>query len=105
MPYIKDYWRNILDEDIRNLSEKVKNMSDNETDFAGILNYTITTLITNVLLSKFDRLRYWHSPLIRGMLLDVAEEFYRRVMVPYEDRQMLNNGDVQQYLDLSKDKK
>jgi hypothetical protein len=105
MPYITDYLRCVLDEDIKVLSEKIKNVSKDDTDFAGILNYTITTLISNVLLSKFDRLRYWHSPLVRGVLLDVAEEFYRRVMVPYEDKQMVNNGDVQQYLDLNKDKK
>jgi hypothetical protein len=105
MPYIKDDLRSILDSDIKQLSDKINSVSHTDTDFAGILNYTITTLISNILLFKFDKLRYWHSPLIRGVLLDVAEEFYRRVMVPYEDTQLVNNGDVRQYLELNKDKK
>lgn len=105
MPYIKEELRNVLDNDIKALSDKIDSISYTDTDFAGVLNYTITTLISNVLLSKFDRLRYWHSPLVRGVLMDVAEEFYRRVMSPYEDKQIVNNGDVKQYLDLNKDNK
>ena len=105
MPYIKKELREELEEQINGLADKIARLTDShpneEThDFVGVLNYTITTLICKVLRMKFAKLRYWHSPLVRGVLADVADEFYRRVMSPYEDEQIKNNGDVREYKDL-----
>lgn len=102
MPYIKQNLRDEIDAEIENLAAKINGLSETDTDFAGILNYTITTLISTVLIFKFEKLRYWHSPLIRGVLMDVADEFYRRVVAPYENKQIMRNGDVEKFIELKK---
>lgn len=70
--------------------------------FLGLVNYSVTRLVTKILLDNFDRPRYWHSPAIRGVLQDIGDELYRRVFVPYEDHQIAKNGDVPEYLELLK---
>ncbi len=97
MPYIKQELRTEIDHNIESLAAKINQLSENDTDLAGVLNYTISSLISKLLLNKFEKLRYWHSPLVRGVLMDVADEFYRRIMVPYEDKQIINNGDVEAF--------
>lgn len=102
MPYIKEDIRTRLDDSIDMLALKICNESLDDVDFAGILNYSVSRLITKILSTKFKKLRYWHSPMIRGILMDVSDEFYRRIMVPYEDKQIVNNGDVETFKDLIK---
>jgi hypothetical protein len=51
---------------------------------------------------QFERPRYWHSPAIRGTMMDIGDELYRRVFVPYEDIQIEKNGDVPEYQELLK---
>lgn len=70
--------------------------------FLGLVNYSVTRLITKILLDNFDRPRYWHSPALRGVLQDIGDELYRRVFVDYEDIQIETNGDVPEYLELKK---
>lgn len=100
MPYIKEDIRSRLNDSIDMLALKINNESIDDVDFAGILNYSVTRLITKLIIIKFGKLRYWHSPMMRGVLMDVADEFYRRIMVPYEDKQIANNGDVDLFKDL-----
>lgn len=101
MPYIKQELRNQIDGNIAVLAVQIADkLSKTDVDFAGILNYTISTLISKILILKFDKLRYWHSPLVRGVLMDVADEFYRRIISPYEDEQIKNNGDVESFKEL-----
>lgn len=100
MPYIKQELRDQIDNNIETLVHNINSLSKTDVDFAGILNYTISSLVSQILLSKFDRLRYWHSPMVRGVLMDVADEFYRRIVSPYEDEQIKNNGDVESFKEL-----
>lgn len=100
MPYIKKDTRVKLNESIDALANNIVSQSASDTDFAGILNYSVSRLISKILLTKFVKLRYWHSPMIRGILMDVSDEFYRRIMVPYEDKQIIDNGDVDLFKDL-----
>ena len=65
-----------------------------EKAVAGLLNYAITTLITRVGKNLISELRYWFVALITGMLENVKQEFYRRNAVPYEDKQIAKNGDI-----------
>ena len=62
----------------------------------GDLNYIFTKIITNYLRMKrhLGKVGYAEMSVIRGVLADVSEEFYRRVMAPYEDQKMAATGDV-----------
>lgn len=59
---------------------------------AGELNYAITMLVN----SYFKRMggRYQQINDIIGALEGAKMEFYRRVVAPYEDQKILENGDV-----------
>jgi hypothetical protein len=59
---------------------------------AGELNYAITCLVRGYL--RQNGLRYQQINDVVGALEGAKLEFYRRVVVPYEDRKMLANGDV-----------
>ena len=59
---------------------------------AGELNYTLTTLLLDYLGRKGRS--YAHFNEIMGVLSCVTEEFYRRWAVPYEDKKILENGDL-----------
>jgi len=63
----------------------------------GVLNYTFTRLGVLTLPAR----RYWAMSLIRHAMVNAADEWYRRVMVPYEDDQADKNGDV--YSELFRD--
>lgn len=92
MPYIDKQIRKALDPGIRQLAVKIASRGDgNLTSEAGILNYTITKLILELFPSKA---RYWQYALIKGVLDDVKDEFYRRRTVPYEDGKIATAGDV-----------
>ena len=68
-----------------------------EAGSLGELNFVITKL----LLCYLDKLRleegagpYATLSSVRAVLCDVADEYYRRVMVPYEEAKKEENGDV-----------
>ncbi len=65
----------------------------------GDLNYLITCLILEYIVVK--GLRYKTLNEIRGALENAASEFYRRLVVNYEDQKIEENGDV--YLERLKD--
>ena len=78
MPYIDQNGRERLWEDV--------------PQNAGELNYAITTIIDQYRYTKgFD---YQTINDIVGALEGAKLEFYRRVVVPYEDQKIKENGDV-----------
>jgi len=64
-------------------------------DTAGELNYFITNTILDYIDERdgqhfnYDRLNE-----VIGVLECVKQEFYRKVIAPYEDRKCLENGEV-----------
>ena len=93
MPYIKQEDRPGLDQHIIALAEEIKKLHAKyayDGAFAGLLNYTCTTLALKVNPAR----RYWTIALITGVFKNIADEFYRRYGVPYEDEQIGKNGDV-----------
>jgi hypothetical protein len=100
MPYVKPEHRSALDPAIRELAERLSDVARSlpeETAFAGLLNYACTTLAIEVVHARFGRLRYGIIATVTGVFKNVADEFYRRVGVPYEDRQIAKNGDLPLY--------
>lgn len=84
MPYIKNGDRPNIDAAVLELAEHI----DNEGD----LNYAITKLLLRYLSEKGRR--YATLNTIMGILSCVANEFYRRVVAPYEDKKIQENGDI-----------
>jgi hypothetical protein len=106
MPYVKPEHRSVLDPAIRELAERLSEVARSlpeETAFAGLLNYACTSLALEVVHARFGRLRYGVIATVTGVFKNVADEFYRRVAVPYEDRQIEKNGDVPLYQAYSTD--
>jgi len=79
MPYIKKKRREELD--IRP-----------DPQNAGELNYIITTQLSNYIFINGESYQTFND--IIGALEGAKLEIYRRLIVPYEDRKAMENGDV-----------
>ena len=82
MPYIKKEKRPQFDEQI----EKIV------PEDAGDLNYVITKIALRYLAAKGKR--YVNLNEVIGVFESAKLEFYRRVVAPYEDEKIEENGDV-----------
>ena len=97
MPYIQPTHRTVLDPAIHELSKRIAELAaamPEETAFAGLINYACTSLAMQVIEARFGRLRYGTIATLTGVFKNIADEFYRRVAAPYEERQREKNGDV-----------
>jgi hypothetical protein len=100
MPYIAAQQRTELDGSIDQLAEGIVRLAqEQQADgaIAGLLNYACTRLALTVARQRFGPMRYWVVALITGTFKNIADEFYRRIGEPYENRQMARNGDVDLY--------
>jgi hypothetical protein len=100
MPYIAQKDREKLDPLIDQLAEQiVKEAKEYGYDgaFAGLLNYTCTRLALKIVKLQFGKMRYWIVASVTGVFKNIGDEFYRRTGVPYEDKQIIKNGDVDLY--------
>jgi len=100
MPYIPEKDRPRLDPLIDRLVDEIVAIHKEygyDGAFAGLLNYTQTRLSTEVATKLFGRIRYWLIAILVGVFKNIADEFYRRIAVPYEDVQTSKNGDVDSY--------
>lgn len=71
--------------------ERKLELLEDKPSSAGELNYTITKLIVEFLGKNY---RYKDINDVLGAIEGAKLEFYRRVVVPYEDNAMIKNGDV-----------
>jgi hypothetical protein len=97
MPYIAPELRRELDPLIEALAHRLAAQAEDASydgAFTGLLNYACTRLALAVVRCRFGHLRYWLIASVSGVFQNIAAEFYRRVAVPYEDRQMEQSGDV-----------
>jgi hypothetical protein len=100
MPYISPTQRQALDPYIDALATHLTREAQQlgfDAAFAGLLNYACTRLALRVVRQQFGAMRYWLIALITGTFKNISDEFYRRVGVPYENRQIVKNGDVDLY--------
>ncbi|MEW6387064.1 MAG: hypothetical protein AB1491_06060 [Thermodesulfobacteriota bacterium] len=106
MPYILPKHRKNLDGLIDQLADAIISEGAEYADtgaFAGLLNYTCTCLALKVVRRRCGPMRYWLIAILTGVFKNIADEFYRRVAAPYENRQMLKNGDVALYQEYLKE--
>lgn len=100
MPYVKAEYRTALDPHVRALAERIAELAaamPEETAFAGLLNYACSSLAMQVIETRFGRIRYGTIATVTGVFKNIADEFYRRIAGPYEDRQIEANGDLPEY--------
>lgn len=86
MPYITDAERKRLYEGVRPYS-------------AGTLVYTLTGIIVDFL--EIHKKNFETYNTVVGALETVKTEFQRRVLHPYEDKKMIENGDVYTHEDIN----
>jgi hypothetical protein len=87
MPYIKSDQRPAIDDLVRPLIEHLKSLPVEDQD--GSLNYAITKVIKYVYPQK-----YFHLNRALGVLTAIKLELYRKIIGPYEDTKISENGDV-----------
>lgn len=88
MPYIKKEARPAIDRLVDPLVDHLKSLPVEKQD--GALNYVITRIIKGLYPQK-----YFHFNRALGVLSAVKSEFYRRVVTPFEDTKIEENGDVE----------
>lgn len=81
MPYIKQEDR-----------DKYSREWPDTIDSAGELNYLLTSLICTYMDDKVNNYACFNA--VVGALESCKLEFYRRVVAHYEDKKILENGDV-----------
>lgn len=85
MPYTKPESRAAVDTDVNLNSPWITTWS------AGDLTYAISKLVWTWVK---PRKSYLNFAIVIGCLICAAFEFYRRVVAPYEDQKIQENGDV-----------
>lgn len=106
MPYIPKKDRAKLDAAIDALADRIVDEAkeyDYDGAFAGLLNYSCTCLALRVIRKRFGKMRYWLIAMVTGTFKNVGDEFYRRVGVPYEDKQIEKSGDTDLYREYAKE--
>jgi hypothetical protein len=112
MPYISKENRQELDESIESLRWAIVRLiapkdrdykifdisSHNLLDSAGNLNYVITRLCAGLICEP----SYSKIAIITGVLENVKQELYRRGASEYEDLKSKENGDIPEYVYMSK---
>jgi len=86
MPYVHRSERTIIDEQVEGLVE--------EAESFGKLNYAITKIVLGYARRYYAKSKYSAAVVVMGTLVCVGLEFYRRFVVPHEDKKIEENGDV-----------
>lgn len=88
MPYIKKVQRPAIDKLVNPLIDLLKSLPLEDQD--GSLNYAVTKIIKHVYPQK-----YFHLNRALGVLTAITQELYRKIIGPYEDTKIKENGDVE----------
>lgn len=94
MPYILPTNREDYDKHIKQLLKEVKTNYPADRQVPGEINYIITKILLEYLQGR--NCHYSDLNEIMGILESVKQEFYRRVVAPYEEKKTKENGDVYQ---------
>ncbi len=87
MPYIKKSKRAKYEEGIQKILESLKSLPVETVD--GELSYVITKILKSLYAPD-----YFSYNRAMGVIESAKHEFYRRVVAPYEDKKLNENGDV-----------
>lgn len=103
MPYIKEEERLELDGCIDQMIVCIRDTKTNLNNPNDIKNHLgrINYSFSRVLAGLMEEPSYNKIAMITGVLENIKQEFYRRLASPYEDKKILENGDVKEYKKLS----
>ena len=87
MPYIKKEHRPSIDALIDPVISHLKSLPMEDQD--GSVNYLVTRIIKHVYPQK-----YFHYNRALGVLTAITQELYRKIVGPYEEIKIAENGDV-----------
>jgi len=87
VPYINEEGRKFLD----------PKLDEIYTHTPGELNYVVTSLVDAYINSHVEDPNYARYNEAIGVLECAKLELYRRLVAPYEDKKILENGDVFRY--------
>jgi len=93
MPYIKKENRKNLDDSIEHMVRQIKRNNPEFHNLLGDINYCFSRVVSNLM----GEVSYSKIAMITGVLENIKQEFYRRVAVPYEDKKIIENGDIKEY--------
>lgn len=107
MPYITENRRKNLDSSINKLVLSIKQNNPDITDIfdkegltneefldiVGDINYCFSRAISSLM----GDISYGKVAMITGVLENIKQEFYRRIAANYEDKKILENGDIKEY--------
>jgi hypothetical protein len=99
MPYINEEERQELDgciyQMVRCITETKVSLNNPQdfSNFLGRINYCFSRVIMGVM----KNISYKNIAMITGVLENVKQEFYRRIAEQYEDKKILENGDIKEY--------
>ena len=94
MPYIHRFDREVLDNKIDELMAELDGVGDDDI-IAGRLNYIISSLAWRLCgHNEQGERRYARMNTVLGAMEAAKLEFYRRIVVPYENEKIQENGDV-----------
>jgi hypothetical protein len=63
------------------------------TVLLGEINYCFS----RILAKSMGQISYSKIAMITGVLENVKQEFYRRIATSYEDKKIIENGDIKEY--------
>lgn len=63
--------------------------------YAGLLNYTCTRITLVIINLRFEKMIYWSAA--SKTFCNIADTFYKKKAIPYENLQIEKNGDVDLY--------
>ena len=99
MPYIKQEYRGDYEPIIRFLVDAIRRIStaqanDEKKMLQEVRDGHVNYIITRILKEIYAVPSYTKYNSAIGVLECVKQEFYRRVVAPYEDQKIAQNGDV-----------
>jgi hypothetical protein len=99
MPYIKEEDREELDAAIDQMIKSIRDIHhslNNPHDFSiylGRINYSFSRILGGLI----NEPSYNKIAMVTGVLENIKQEFYRRIASQYEDKKILENGDIIEY--------
>jgi len=96
MPYIKNENRKHYDDLILDLCMRLRLNNPTNDSLCGSLNYIIFKIVKGLIEPQYDggERSYARFNAITGALECCKQEIYRRLVVPYEETKIEDNGDV-----------
>lgn len=111
MPYISETDRKELDPSIDQLVDSILKTSTknyNEFNINNVSNFQVLNMLGNInycfsriLMKLAGDLSYTKIAMITGVIENIKQEFYRRAASWYEDKKIIQNGDIKEYKNLN----